>query len=99
MENPKNTHYNKIKGHFIVGNDRGMHTRPSTELVKCASLFKSDIFLSYQSHRVNARSLLGILMLAATKGTKITIEACGSDAQEAVNSLVVLAKNNFNVRY
>ena len=97
MNSKKTSH--KAKGAFTVGNDRGMHTRPSTELVKCASMFKSDIFLSYQKHRVNARSLLGILMLAATKGTKIVIEASGADAQEAVDSLIVLAKNNFNVQY
>jgi phosphocarrier protein len=87
------------KGKFVVGNDRGLHTRPSTELVKCASSFKSKVFLVYQKQSVNAKSLLGILMLAATKGAKIGIEAEGEDAEEAVQSIITLAKNNFYIKY
>jgi phosphocarrier protein HPr len=87
------------KGNFVVGNDRGLHTRPSTELVKCASSFRSQVYLVYQKQSVNAKSLLGILMLAATKGAKIKIEAEGEDAEEAVQSIVTLAKNNFYIKY
>lgn len=87
------------KGRFVVGNDRGLHTRPSTELVRCASSFKSRVYLYYQKHSVNAKSLLGILMLAATKGSKIGIEAEGEDAEEAVQSIITLAKNNFYIKY
>lgn len=88
-----------VKGMFIVGNDRGLHTRPSTEIVKCASAFKSDVWLVYQKNEANAKSLLGILMLAAAKGAKINITARGVDADAAVKSLLQLAKNNFNIRY
>lgn len=88
-----------VKGCFIVGNDRGLHTRPSTEIVKCAASFKSEVNLIYQKNRVNAKSILGILMLAAAKGAKITIEATGDDAGEAVASLIHLASNNFNIKY
>ncbi|MBA2368972.1 MAG: HPr family phosphocarrier protein [Candidatus Protochlamydia sp.] len=88
-----------VKGKFIVGNDRGLHTRPSTELARCASSFKSKVFLRYQKHSANAKSLLGILMLAATKGANITIEAEGVDAEEAVQSIIDLAKNNFYIQY
>ncbi len=88
-----------VKSKFIVGNDRGLHTRPSTELVKCASAFKSQVFLKYQKHVVNAKSLLGVLMLAACKGAKIGIEAEGVDAEEAVESIIALAKNNFYIKY
>jgi len=87
------------KGRFVVGNDRGLHTRPSTELVKCASSFRSNVSLIYQKQSVNAKSLLGILMLAATKGAKIAIEAEGEDAEEAVQSIISLAKNNFYIKY
>lgn len=90
---------NIAKGKFVVGNDRGLHTRPSTELVKCASSFKSKVCLVYQKHSVNAKSLLGILMLAARKGAKIGIEAEGEDAEEAVQSIVTLAQNNFYIKY
>ncbi len=87
------------KGFFIVHNDRGLHTRPSTEIVKCASSFKSDIRLCYQKLEVNAKSLLGILMLAASKGAKITVKANGDDAKQAVASLLALAEQNFNIKY
>jgi phosphocarrier protein len=88
-----------VKGKIVINNDRGLHTRPSTELVKCASSFRAQVFLIYQKHAVNAKSLLGILMLAATKGSKIRIEAEGEDADEAVQSIIHLAENNFNVKY
>ncbi|QLH35267.1 MAG: HPr family phosphocarrier protein [Parachlamydiaceae bacterium] len=89
----------KIKGTFIVQNDRGLHTRPSTEIVKCASNFKSEVYLIHHKNQVNAKSLLGILMLAASRGSKIHVEAEGDDAEEAVASLLQLAKNNFNIKY
>lgn len=89
----------KVKGCFTVANDRGLHTRPSTEIVKCATSFKAEVNLIYQKNRVSAKSLLGILMLAASKGAKITIEAIGDDADEAVASLISLAGNNFNTKY
>lgn len=87
------------KGFFIVINDKGLHTRPSTELVKCASRFKAQIDLTYQDLVVNAKSLLGILTLAATRGSRIKVEARGEDAQEAVDSLVELARNKFYISY
>lgn len=89
----------KAKGYLIVANDRGLHTRPSTEVVKCASHYSSSIKLTYQKWEVNARSLLGVLMLAATKGARIGITAEGEDAEEAVQALEDLAKKNFNVKY
>jgi len=91
---------NKIaKGKFVVGNDRGLHTRPSTEIVKCASSFKSRVYLIYQKQFVNAKSLLGVLMLAASRGARIRIEAEGDDAEEAVQSILLLAMNNFHINY
>lgn len=89
----------QAKGTFVVKNDRGLHTRPSTEIVKCASTFKSDVRLSYKKMEVNAKSILGILMLAATRGTKIQVTAFGEDAEEVVASLIELAKNQFNIKY
>lgn len=89
----------KAKGRFVVRNDRGLHTRPSTEIVKCASGFKCDVKLTCQQMQVNAKSLLGILMLAAAKGSKISVEATGIDADQAVQSLMDLATRNFNTPY
>ena len=89
----------KPKEYFVVGNDRGLHTRPSTELVKCASSYRAHIFLTYQKQRVDAKSLLGVLMLGASKGAKVRIEAEGEDAAEAIESIIVLAKHNFYIKY
>ena len=89
----------KEKKTFTVANDRGLHTRPATELVKCAQKFKSEIFLDHQGMTVNAKSILGILMLAAARGSKITVEAEGHDAVEAIESILELAKNKFNIHF
>ncbi len=84
---------------FVVQNEKGLHTRPSTELVKCAASFDAKITLYYRHHVVNGKSLLGILMLAAERGSKIKVEAIGEDAERAVRSLLQLAQNKFNIKY
>jgi len=80
-------------------NEKGLHTRPSTELVRLAATFKSQISLVYQNFTVNAKSLLGILMLAATRGAKIHVEAEGEDAEQAVEGILRLAKHKFHIKY
>lgn len=89
----------KTKQSFVIINDKGLHTRPATELVKCAQGFKSQILLKHQEVIVSAKSLLGILMLAAARGSKIEIEAIGEDARAAVDAIIVLASNKFNIDY
>lgn len=89
----------KVIKQFVVKNKKGLHTRPSTEIVRCATGFKSDVTLKYQDMSVNAKSLLGILMLAASKGAKIKIEAIGEDAQQAVDSIIALAERGFDLDY
>jgi phosphocarrier protein HPr len=84
---------------FTVVNDKGLHTRPSTELVKCATAFKSHVTLTHGGVSVNAKSLLGILMLAAARGAKVKVEAVGEDAEEAVRSILELASNKFWIKY
>jgi phosphocarrier protein HPr len=88
-----------VRGFFIVINDKGLHTRPSTELVKCATSFKAHVNLMYQDLVVNAKSLLGILTLAATRGSRIEIEATGEDAQQAMEKIIELARNKFYIHY
>lgn len=99
MEKKKMSKNAKAKGIFVVMNDKGLHTRPSTELVKCATLYKAQINLSYQSIVVNAKSLLGILTLAAARGARVEIEAVGEDAELAVQALIELARNKFYIHY
>lgn len=90
---------NKATGRFVVMNEKGLHTRPSTELVKCAAGFSSKVNLFYRDLTVNAKSLLGILMLAAARGSKITVEAEGEDADLAVQTIIKLAENKFYIKY
>lgn len=90
---------NKAKAVFLVLNDKGLHTRPSTELVKCVANFNSQVHLTYRNYVVNAKSILGILMLAAEKGAKISVEAVGDDAEAAVEAILRLAQNKFNIKY
>lgn len=92
-------HKTRVKDSFVVLNERGLHTRPATELVKCASGFKAHITLHYQDLSVNAKSLLGILMLAAARGAKIRMEAEGEDAEASLQALSDLAKNKFHIHY
>jgi len=84
---------------FKIKNAKGLHTRPSTEIVKCATRFKSQISLTYRKTTVNARSLLGILMLAAEKGAKITVTASGEDALQAAEAMAELASQQFHMKY
>lgn len=102
IKNSSNSVKKKIRharGSFVVINDKGLHTRPSTELVKCATSFRSQVNLIYQDFVVNAKSLLGILTLAATRGSRIDIEATGEDAEEAVQTIIELARNKFYIHY
>ncbi len=87
------------QGTFTIRNDRGLHTRPSTEIVKCTVKYTSEVVLYYRKKRANAKSLLGILMFAASKGAKIRVKATGEDANEAIESLMELAEKNFNMQY
>ncbi|MBS0625927.1 MAG: HPr family phosphocarrier protein [Verrucomicrobia bacterium] len=91
--------HKQVKTTFVILNDKGLHTRPSTELVKCAARFHAKISLSYRNLTVNAKSLLGILMLAAERGAKISISAEGSDAEAAVATIVKLSQNRFNIKF
>lgn len=84
---------------FEVKNDKGLHTRPSTELVKCAIPFNSEIMLECNGLSVSAKSLLGILTLAASKGTTIKVRATGEDAKAAVDAIRALAEGNFNMNF
>jgi phosphocarrier protein HPr len=90
---------NQAKGKFKVHDHRGLHAAPSTEIVKCASSFKSEVYLTYQKQSVSAKSLLSILMLTATQGAQIGVKALGEDAEEAVQSILNLANNKFHLQY
>lgn len=79
-----------------ITNKLGLHARASAKLSHLANNFQSEVFLIYNGNKVNAKSLLGILTLAASVGTKITIEADGKDEEKAVEELVKLFAAKFD---
>lgn len=78
-----------------VVNALGMHARPAAELVKLASTFASEIKVSKDGVTVNAKSIMGVLMLAAEQGSSLTFTAVGEDAAQAVGSLADLVSDGF----
>ena len=76
-----------------ISNDTGLHARPATLLVKKASSFKSDVSVEANGKKVNAKSLIGILSLGATKDTEITIITSGEDEIDAINELSKLVES------
>lgn len=84
-----------VKQEVEIINKLGLHARASTKLTQTASQYKSEVWLERSNRRVNAKSIMGVMMLAASKGSKIIVEASGADEAEAVESLLVLINNRF----
>lgn len=80
----------------VVQNQVGLHARPTTFFIQKSNEFKSGIWVEKNDRRVNAKSLLGVLSLGITKGTKITVIADGADEQEALDALTVLIGANLD---
>ncbi len=85
-----------IRETIEIINKLGLHARASAKLSHLANSFTSDIYLIYNGDRVDAKSLLGILTLAASVGNKITIEANGKDEKKALKEIVALFKGKFS---
>ena len=84
-----------IQTRIQISNKLGLHARASAKLTKLAGGFRSDIHLSRNGRRVNAKSIMGVMMLAAGLGSEIEIEAIGDDEQLAVDALRGLIDNKF----
>lgn len=80
---------------FTIKNKLGLHARAAALLVKTANRFVSDVILERDGVEVNGKSIMGILMLAAAKGSRITLKAEGKDANQAVQILGKLIENKF----
>lgn len=85
-----------IKETIEIINKLGLHARAAAKLSHLANSFHSDVHLVYNEDRVDAKSLLGILTLAASVGNKITIEANGKDEKKAMGEIVALFNAKFN---
>lgn len=84
-----------IKEPIEIINKLGLHARASTKLTQTASQFASDIWLIRNDRRVNAKSIMGVMMLAAAKGSTITLEADGTDETAAISALKLLINDYF----
>lgn len=84
-----------IKTTATISNKLGLHARASAKLTKLAGSFRSDVFMSRNSRRVNAKSIMGVMMLAAAMGTDIDIETDGPDEQAAMDALLALINDKF----
>ncbi|MCK4835806.1 MAG: HPr family phosphocarrier protein [Candidatus Aminicenantes bacterium] len=84
------------KKEIEITNKLGLHARAAAKLSHLANTFNSDVFLIYNEDKVNAKSLLGILTLAASIGNNITIVAKGKDEKKAVEKIIELFENKFN---
>jgi phosphocarrier protein HPr len=84
-----------ISRSFTIRNKLGLHARPSAQLTQTASRFQSEVFISKESRRVNAKSIMGVMMLAAGTGSVVTIEAEGNDEAQAVQAVGELIDGGF----
>jgi len=80
---------------FMVANKLGMHARPAAKFVQVANRFSCDIFVEKDGERVNGKRIMGLMMLAAGPGSKVTVHAVGHDASQALAELETLIKTKF----
>lgn len=76
-------------------NKLGLHARASAKLTQLAAKYKSEVWMTRNQRRVNAKSIMGVMMLAAGKGSTVTLETEGADEQECMDSLVQLIETRF----
>ena len=84
-----------LKQDVLIINKLGLHARASAKLTQLASQFPCEVWLSRNSRRINAKSIMGVMMLAAAKGSTISIETSGEQEQEAMTAIVALINDYF----
>ena len=84
-----------VKADFTVVNALGLHARAAAQLVKLANRFPCEVFIVKDGQEVNGKSIMGVLMLAATQGSAVSVRAEGADAEAAVKAIGELFKAGF----
>jgi phosphocarrier protein HPr len=84
-----------IKSDTTISNKLGLHARASAKLTKLAGSFPCDVWISRGERRVNAKSIMGVMMLAAGIGTDVTLETDGEREQDAMDALLALIADKF----
>ena len=79
----------------LIVNKLGLHARAAAKLTHLAGSYKCEIWISRSGRRVNAKSIMGVMMLAAGKGSSVLIEAEGADAEQAIAALIKLIADRF----
>jgi phosphocarrier protein HPr len=84
-----------IRQSITIINKLGLHARAASKLVNCASQFESEVFIARNGNRVNAKSIMGVMMLAASKGVELELEVDGNDELVCQEALVELINDRF----
>ena len=84
-----------IKSTLTISNKLGLHARASAKLTKLAGSFKCEVFMTRNSRRVNAKSIMGVMMLAAGLGSQVELETEGVDEQAAQDAITALVNEKF----
>lgn len=84
-----------IKKKVKIVNEAGLHARPAASLVKLASKFSSEFYIHMYGYKVNGKSILGVMTLAAEQGAELELEIKGPDEEKAAEAIVELIKNGF----
>ncbi|TKJ40622.1 phosphocarrier protein HPr [candidate division LCP-89 bacterium B3_LCP] len=85
-----------IRREVTILNELGIHARPASKIVKAASLSKANFWISKDGQKINGKSIMGVMMLAAEKGSTVVIEADGEGAEELIDQIVSLIENQFS---
>ena len=84
-----------LKQNALIINKLGLHARASAKLTQLASQFPCEVWLTRNTRRINAKSIMGVMMLAAAKGSTINIETSGEQEQEAMTAILALINDYF----
>ncbi len=84
-----------VRQNITIINKLGLHARAASKLVNCASQFESEVFIARNGNRVNAKSIMGVMMLAASKGVELELEVDGNDELVCQQALVELINDRF----
>jgi len=85
----------RLSEELVITNSLGMHLRPAQRLVQTVLKFKCDVFMIKDGQQVNAKSIMGLLTLAASRGTRLEVVCEGEDAEEALQAVVSLVESGF----
>jgi phosphocarrier protein len=85
-----------IRRDITIINKLGIHARPAARIVKAASLSKANFWIGKDGQRVNGKSIMGVMMLAAEQGSTVTIEAEGKEAQDLIDEIVKMIEDKFD---